>query len=123
MANFNDFLQSIENEMHRERMEQIFNWISELYPNLEQVIKWNQPMFLDHGTYIIGFSVTKKHMAIAPEQAGIKYVEEAIQKAGYSYTKELIRIPWAIEVDYSLLEKLITFNIKDKIDCTTFWRK
>ena len=24
-------------------------------------------MFTDHGTYIIGFSVSKKHLAVAPE--------------------------------------------------------
>lgn len=26
------------------------------------------------------------------------------------------------DVDYSLLKKLTTFNVKDKADCTTFWR-
>nr|WP_062049276.1 iron chaperone [Bacillus sp. JCM 19034] len=123
LANFTEFLQGIDHETHKERTEQIFNWITEKYPKLETGIKWKQPMFTDHGTFIIGFSVSKKHLSVAPEQVAISHVEEDIQKAGYEYTKEIIRIPWNREVDYELLEKMIDFNIWDKANCTTFWRK
>jgi uncharacterized protein YdhG (YjbR/CyaY superfamily) len=34
---------------------------------LKEEIKWNQPMFSDHGTFIIGFSIAKEHIAVAPE--------------------------------------------------------
>lgn len=120
---FAEFLTKIEDPFHRERMEEIFNWITNKYPKLEKVIKWNQPMFTDHGTFIIGFSVSKKHIAVAPESVTITHVEEDIVKAGYDYTKEIIRIRWNQPVDYQLLEKMIDFNIKDKANCTTFWRK
>lgn len=80
-------------------------------------------MFTDHGTFIIGFSVAKKHMAVAPESAAIAYAKSDIEKAGYDYTKQLIRIPWDQPVKYSLLEKIIDFNISDKANCTTFWRQ
>ncbi len=123
IATFTSFLQGIDHEAHRERTEQIFNWITEKYPKLETEIKWNQPMFTDHGTFIIGFSVSKKHLAIAPEHVAIQHVEADIQQAGYDYTKEIIRIPWNREVDYELLAKIIDFNIWDKANCTTFWRK
>ncbi|WP_204667677.1 iron chaperone [Gracilibacillus alcaliphilus] len=120
---FAGFLQGIDHKAHRERTEAIFSWITEKYPKLVKEIKWNQPMFTDHGTFIIGFSVAKKHLAVAPEEATIKHVEEDIQKAGYEYTKGMIRIPWNREVNYELLEKMIDFNIWDKANCTTFWRK
>lgn len=120
---FAEFLAKIDDPIHRERMEEIFEWITNKYPNLEKVIKWNQPMFTDHGTFIIGFSVSKKHIAVAPESVTITHVEDDIVKAGYDYTKEIIRIPWNKPVDYHLLEKMIDFNIKDKANCTTFWRK
>ncbi len=83
---------------------------------------WKQPMFTDHGTYIIGFSVSKKHMAIAPEKAGIQQFADLIAQAGYDRTDQLIRVPWEREMEYSLLEQLITFNMMDKADCSTFWR-
>lgn len=122
MEVFAEFLEKIENMQHRERTEEVLRWVSEKYPNLTPVVKWKQPMFTDHGTYIIGFSVAKHHLAVAPEEAGITYFANEIVQAGYSHTKGLIRFPWNSPIDYSLLEKMIDFNILDKADCSTFWR-
>ena len=122
MKEFTDFLEGIDNLQHRERTEEVLTWVNEKYPQLKPEIKWNQPMFTDHGTYIIGFSTSKQHLAVAPENAGINHVADDIEKAGYDYTKGIIRIKWKNPVDYSLLEKMIEFNIFDKADCTTFWR-
>lgn len=62
-------------------------------------------------------------MAVAPEHAGIAQFSDEIEQAGYQYTKQLVRFPWNRPVDYGLLKKMIDYNIKDKEDCTTFWRK
>ncbi|MDV2884719.1 iron chaperone [Alkalihalophilus pseudofirmus] len=123
MEDFSEFLSGIDDPFQREKTEEVFTWIKSNYPNLETEIKWKQPMFTEHGTFIIGFSVSKKHLAIAPESVTITHVEADIVEAGYEYTKELIRIPWKAPVDYSLLEKMIEFNIRDKANCSTFWRK
>ena len=80
-------------------------------------------MFTDHGTYIIGFSAAKHHIAVAPEKAALNLFAQDIAQAGYEHSKELIRIPWEKPVEYALLQKLIAFNIADKAECTTFWRK
>ncbi|WP_181348067.1 iron chaperone [Thalassobacillus sp. CUG 92003] len=123
MTVFTEFLAGIDSEAQQARTKEIFDFITEHYPNLETELKWNQPMFVDHGTFIIGFSISKNHLAVAPEHIAVKHVEEDIQNAGYDYTKETIRIPWKSEVDYSLLKKMIDFNINDKANCKTFWRK
>ncbi|MCY8721421.1 MULTISPECIES: iron chaperone [unclassified Bacillus (in: firmicutes)] len=120
---FSEYLAGIGDPFHRERTEEVLTWIINKYPNLHKEIKWNQPMFTDHGTFIIGFSVSKKHLAVAPESVTIRHAEDDIVKAGYDYTKQLIRIPWNSPVDYPLLEKMIEFNIRDKADCSTFWRE
>lgn len=122
MEVFAEFLERIANPQHRERAEEIFGWINEKYPNLVPKIAWNQPMFTDHGTFIIGFSAAKQHLAVAPEKAGINRFSDDIVQAGYDHTKELVRIKWNAPVDFSLLEKMIEFNILDKADCSTFWR-
>lgn len=36
-----------------------FAKITETYPQLDTTVKWNQPMFTDHGTFIIAFSFAK----------------------------------------------------------------
>ncbi|MDN3018918.1 iron chaperone [Paenibacillus sp. BSR1-1] len=123
MEVFAEFLARIDNPQHRERTEEILGWVSKKYPHLVPEIKWNQPMFTDHGTYIIGFSVAKQHLAVAPEEAGITRFSEEIVQAGYGHTKGLVRLPWSSPVDFSLLERMIEFNILDKADCSTFWRK
>ncbi len=118
-----DYLAKIDDPNHRERMEEIFKWILEKFPNLKAEIKWNQPMFSDHGTFIIGFSTAKHHISVSPEEFGMEHFADDIVEAGYSATKGLFRIKWSEPVNYQLLEKMIEFNIVDKAGCTTFWRK
>ncbi|WP_283152194.1 iron chaperone [Guptibacillus hwajinpoensis] len=123
MEVFEEYLAKIENLQHRERTEQILTWVQNEFPNLVPKIAWNQPMFTDHGTFIIAFSVAKHHLAVAPEKTGIVHFSEEMKLAGYNHTKQLMRIPWGNSVDFSLLKKMIEFNIHDKADCSTFWRK
>jgi uncharacterized protein YdhG (YjbR/CyaY superfamily) len=123
MEVFVDYLTHIDNPQHRARVEEVLDWVARRFPNLKPKIAWNQPMFTDHGTFIIGFSVAKHHLAVAPEKAGIDRFSDKIRQAGYDHTRELVRIRWESPVDYALLEEMIEFNILDKVDCSTFWRK
>ncbi|MGY3481850.1 iron chaperone [Staphylococcus cohnii] len=122
MTEFNDFLQSLENDKQTATMEAIFNWISETFPELETTVKWNQPMYTHHDTFIIAFSKSKQHFSVAPEAKGMAEFTEQIEAAGYSQTNNLFRIKWTQDVNYALLKSIIQFNIEDKADCTTFWR-
>ncbi|MBC1358554.1 iron chaperone [Listeria booriae] len=123
MEVFEEFIGNIENPEHQARMAEVLAWIETEYPDLGQRIAWNQPMFTDHGTFIIGFSVSKKHIAIAPEGEGMARLADAIADSGYPTTKMLIQMPWDKPVDYTLIKTIIDFNIADKAECTTFWRK
>jgi hypothetical protein len=123
MDAFADFVAEIDDPQQRARTEEVLNWVASRFPHLAPRIAWNQPMFTDHGTFIIGFSVAKHHLAVAPERVTINRFLDEIAQAGYDHSKELVRIPWNSPVDFSLLERMIEFNIVDKADYTTFWRK
>lgn len=123
MDTFEEFLAKIDNPAHRAQMEEVLVWVGEQFPDLVPKIGWNQPMFTHHDTYIIGFSVAAKHMAVAPEKAGMDHFLDEIKAAGHDHTALLIRFKWNTPMDFDLLRKLIQFNIEDKADCTTFWRK
>ena len=123
MQVFEDFLAGIADPGQRARTQEVLAWVADSFPQLEPVIKWNQPMFTDHGTFIIGFSVAKHHLGVAPEKAGIDRFSDAIVRAGYEHSQQLMRIPWKSPVDFGLLEQIIEFNIADKKDCASFWRK
>ncbi|MBD2845339.1 iron chaperone [Paenibacillus sp. IB182496] len=122
METFDDYLDKLDNPEHRARMNEVLDWVQATFPELTPKIAWNQPMYTDHGTFIVGFSAAKKHWAVSPEPAGMAYILEDIKRAGHDHTKQLVRFPWAKPVDYALLEKMIAFNIADKAECATFWR-
>lgn len=123
MKVFEEFLNKIEIIEHRAHLSDVLEWVHERFPDLEMAVKWNQPMFMDHGTFIIAFSVAKAHFALAPEYRGMEVFSERAKEVGYSPTKMLIRIKWNDPVDYEFLEEIIRFNIEDKKECETFWRK
>ena len=120
---FAEYLAGIENPQNQARVEEILSWILKQFPDFAPRIAWNQPMFTDHGTFIIAFSVSKHHLAVGPEQACLDHFSDEIVKAGYEHSKMLLRIRWEQPVDYALLEDIIRFNIADKAETTTFWRK
>ncbi|MFP7732248.1 iron chaperone [Priestia aryabhattai] len=118
-----EYLAHIDNPNHRDRTEEVLAWVATNFPNLKPQIKWNTPMFTDHDTFIIGFSTAKHHLSVSPEEVGIAQFADDIAQAEYSATKGLFRIPWTDSVNYELLKKMIEFNILDKKDCSTFWRR
>lgn len=122
METFAEFIAQIKDSKQRERTKEVLDWVTQKYPNMEHKIGWNQPMFTDHGTFIIGFSVSKKHLAVSPEQAGIAHFSDEIIKAGYEHTSNLMRFPWDKPIDYALLQHMIEFNLMEKENTTTFWR-
>ena len=71
MEVFAEYLARIDNPQHKARMEEVLGWVAKKFPNLMPKIAWNQPMFTHHGIFIIGFSLAKHHLAVAPESAGI----------------------------------------------------
>lgn len=121
MKVFEPFLVKIDEPMQRERMTGILQWVQTTFPQLEPVIKWNQPMFLAHGTYIIGFSIAAKHIAFAPESGMIERFAEEIKAAGYDYGKKIVRIAWDKAIAYDLLQQIMAQTIEDKKECESFW--
>ena len=122
MKGFQTFLDSISDLEKRERLESILTSIKERFPQLKEEIKWNQPMFSDHGTYIIGFSIAEGHVAVAPEAVVISLFEKEIEEAGHSHTREIFRIKWTDNVALDLMHRMVAYNIEDKKDMTAFWR-
>lgn len=123
MEIFSKYLAHIDHPSNRAKVEEVLAWVTKTFPDLKPKVAWNQPMFIHHDTFIIGFSVAKHHLAIAPERAGINRFADEIVQAGYDLSKELVRIRWEDPVDFALLKKMIEFNMVDKAQCQTFWRK
>ncbi len=46
-----------------------------------------------------------------------------IKESGYEQSLELIKIKLGDPINFSLLSEIVSFNIEDKKECKTFWRK
>ncbi|MCO4096030.1 iron chaperone [Macrococcoides canis] len=123
MEQFNEYLEGIQDKQKIEKISVLFNFIDTTFPELVRVFKWNTPMYTHHDTFILGISYAKAHISIAPENIAMEKFKNEFDSRGYSSTKGLFRIKWNDEVDYELIEKIIRFNIEDKKDIDTFWRK
>mgnify|MGYP000921583182 FL=1 len=123
MKTFDEYLATIPNEENRAKIQDILQWIGQEFPQLEARIAWSQPMFTHHGTFIIAFSVAKNHYNIALEAAGLHQFSQEIKAKGYSHGQMLMQVKWNQELDREFLRRMIQFNIDDKKDTKTFWRK
>lgn len=117
------FLQTIEKESIRLRFEALFSFIQKSFPKLTPVIKWNQPMFVLNETFIIGFSYTSKHIAVAIETKALHHFASDIAKVGYPMSKMLFKVLHTQVIDEALFANIIAYNCQDKANATTFWRK
>ena len=106
----------------RAKLEEILGWVAQTWPELELAMKWNQPMFLDHGTYIIGFSVFAKNIAVGVEPELMDRMRSDIEAAGYTTTQRLFRIAWDDPVDHALLTRIIETQIAEKATVSGLWR-
>lgn len=123
MNTFDDYLSTVPGEENHGKLQEVLAWIAREFPQLDTRIAWNQPMFTHHGTFIIGFSVAKNHFNIALEKAGLDHFSEEIIKAGYTHGKMLMQVKWTQDMDWELLRRMVQFNLDDKKDVTSFWRK
>lgn len=123
MKDFEEFLLTIEDNDKREFLKEILQFVIEKYPNLKTRIAWNQPMFTYNDTFIISFSPYKNHLGVVPEKRTIEIFKEEINLKGYECTTMMFKLPWGKEIDYDLISKIIEFNVEDKKNAKTFWRK
>lgn len=86
------FLSNFKNPILKFKLEPIFEQIQKEFQNLTVELKWNQPMFIMNGTFIIGFSVAKNHISIAPEAVTMAIFTNDIKAASYEATNNLFKI-------------------------------
>lgn len=86
------FLSNFKNPILKFKLEPIFEQIQKEFQNVTVELKWNQPMFIMNGTFIIGFSVAKNHISIAPEAVTMAIFTNDIKAANYEATNNLFKI-------------------------------
>jgi len=122
MYEFDAFLNTINDQKQKEKLNTLLHWIDEQFPNLSRVVKWNQPMYTDHGTFILGFSVSKNHISVTPEKAGMEHFHDKIAQKGFVQSMMLFQIQNNQDIPFDLLKEMIEYNLAEKAETTSFWR-
>ncbi len=92
-------------------VRKIYGVIMKAYPELEQVIAWNQPMVKLGKEYIFGLSIAKNHVLIAPFNPVV--LEEFLPRlGGLNLNKKTIQIPQDWDVDEELLVDMVGRGIE-----------
>ena len=116
-----EYLRHIDSDGNRVVFHRLLKWAIETFPQLDLKMKWNQPMFLDHGTFIISFGVAKKHISVSPEKLILDEFRDEIEESGYGHSKMLFRVKYADSINYNLLKRIISRCIEVKKDYNHFW--
>ena len=122
MEVFEEYLAKIENEAHRFRMREVLAWVKDTFRRWQRKSPGTNRCLPTADVY---HWVQRRQGAFRrlAGGAGNGGVCDDIAKSGYNQTSNLFRIQWDEPVDFPLLERIIRYNIEDKKDCTTFWRK
>ncbi|USS85565.1 DUF1801 domain-containing protein [Fructilactobacillus myrtifloralis] len=122
MKTIPEYLKTIADPAHRASFQAVLRWITTNFPQLDLVIKYNQPMFLAHGTYIIGLSAANHHYSIGLEgQAITRRFLPLAEQLGLQHGHKTIRVPYKHPLPTELLQAIITRQLEQKRDVTTFW--
>lgn len=116
-----DYLTSITKPENANQLNDLLNGIQNQYPQFELRIAWNQPMFIDHDTFIIGFSAATNDLAVAIEAPIFEKYLDQIKALGYRATKRQFHVTWGTDIDQLLLHHLIDDAIELKKNMTSFW--
>ena len=84
----------------------VFTLIADTFPELEQVIAWNQPMVREGKRYLFGMSAAKNHLLIAPFNSDVLDALES-QLVGLKRNKKTVQVPNDWEIDESLIIEMI----------------
>ena len=120
MNQIDEYLANISEENQRAKLSELLKWVTKTFPNLELQIKWKQPIFTDHDTYIIGFSVAKKHLTVGLETRNLQHVAPLLEQNGIKHGTNTFKIVFTDKIPYDLLNQIIEYVIDDKKEITTF---
>lgn len=122
-AQVNKFLAEVENSRLSIKLKEIISWIETTYPNFKLEYKWNQPMLTKNGTYIMGFSVSKKHLSVGLEDIVMKHFQDKLDQLGIEHGKMIFKIKENEMVNYDLIKELIDYIVDLKREDVTFWHR
>lgn len=110
-SNFKEYF-ALHDATKQKTAKAIFKAITSKYPDMEEVIAWNQPMLKLGDDYIFGLNILKNHILIAPHDGRQILIDMASRLEGLEVKLKTIQVPVDWKVDTKLLQDLAAARIK-----------
>ena len=78
-------------------------------------------MFVRNGTYIMGFSASKKHLGVGLEAQVMEHFKTILDEKKIEHGKMIFKIKEDDAVNYDLLKDIIDYVIELKKEVKSFW--
>lgn len=110
-ATMDEYIQTFPSDVQG-TLEKIRQTIQNAAPEAVETISYGMPTFDLDGKHLVNFAAWKDHIALYPIPAGT----EAFQKelSPYIGGKGTIRLPLDQPIPYDLVEKIVTFRMKEQ---------
>jgi uncharacterized protein YdhG (YjbR/CyaY superfamily) len=109
-ATVKDYL-ALHDATKQKTVKAIFKAIKAKYPEMKEVIAWNQPMLKLGDEYIFGVNILKSHILIAPHDGAKILSDLAPRLKEYEVLKKTVRVPVDWKVDAKLLQDMAKARI------------
>ena len=96
-------------------VRRIFRAVQTKHPKLDMVVAWNQPMLRSGKHYVIGVSVSKKHITLNPFSKAVMD-EFRVTLAKYEPLKHTFKVPLDWKVDASLVQRMAKARLAEAKD-------
>lgn len=103
----NEYINSCSDDI-QSKLFKLREVILEAEPALTEKISWQMPTFYLDGN-VIHFAANKKHIGVYPGEQAIDKFAERLKP--YKTSKGAIQIPYEEELDASLIQDIVKFNV------------
>ena len=94
-----------QDECVREQLQNVREAIRKELPDATEKISWSMPTWWK-GHNIIHFAANKKHIGLYPGPEAVEFFAEKLDKAGCTFSKGSIRIPYSDHLPLDLITEI-----------------
>jgi uncharacterized protein YdhG (YjbR/CyaY superfamily) len=97
----------------QEVLEKVRATIRKAAPNAEETINYQMPTFTLKGN-LVHFAAFKSHIGFYPTPTGIEKFKKEL--SAYKGAKGSVQFPLDKPIPYGLIEKIVTFRVKENLE-------
>jgi len=102
------------NDERSELLSNIFDAVTEAFPDFEPVIAWNQPMIKSRGAYVFGGSILKNHVLISAWSTDVlETFTDRLRRKGLEVNSKTIHVPLDWKIDSALLKAMVKARLRE----------